>query len=160
MAEEFREEKTEDLLSTPTTPLDRPVREKNPVKTFDPSTIRDSPREFIIEQGKGTQLKNIPSVAYKLSKLTRGDEMLAIIHNLLYGRRGKAHHFKRNVLQVSGFVWGEEEENKLKGKLKLKDKLEKMKKNDLWRVCDVIERPDMRARTNPDILWLRWSHYR
>ncbi|GLJ46026.1 hypothetical protein SUGI_0969600 [Cryptomeria japonica] len=48
MAEEFREEKTEDLLSTLTTPLDRPVREKNLVKTFDLSTIRDSPREFII----------------------------------------------------------------------------------------------------------------
>ncbi|GLJ55188.1 hypothetical protein SUGI_1184270 [Cryptomeria japonica] len=97
MAEEFREEKTEDLLSTPTTPLDRPMREKKPVKTFDPSTIRNSSREFIIEQGKGTQLKNIPNVAYKLSKLTRSDEM-PIIHNLLYGRRGKAYHFKRDVL--------------------------------------------------------------
>ncbi|GLJ20560.1 hypothetical protein SUGI_0374090 [Cryptomeria japonica] len=68
MAKEFREEKPEDLLSKPTTPLDRPVREKNPAKTFDPSTIRDSPREFIVEQGKGTQLKNIPNVAYKEMK--------------------------------------------------------------------------------------------
>ncbi|GLJ07578.1 hypothetical protein SUGI_0069970 [Cryptomeria japonica] len=62
----------------PTTPLDRPVREKKPVKTFDPSTIRDSSREFIIEQGKGTQLKNTPNVAYKLSKLTRGVEMTSL----------------------------------------------------------------------------------
>ncbi|GLJ39282.1 hypothetical protein SUGI_0801630 [Cryptomeria japonica] len=112
MAEEFREEKTEDLLSKPTTPLDRPVREKKPAKTFDPSTIRDSPREFIIstirdsprefiiEQGKGTQLKNISNVAYKF---TRGNEMLEIIHDLLYGRRGNAYHFKRDVLQFSEF---------------------------------------------------------
>ncbi|GLJ55592.1 hypothetical protein SUGI_1193970 [Cryptomeria japonica] len=108
----------------PTTLLDQPLREKNTVKTFDPSTIRNSPREFFIEQGKCTQLKNIPN-------LTRGDEMLAIIHNLLYGRRKKAYHFKRNVLQVSWLVWGEEEEYKLR--------LQKMKKDDLWRVCDVIE---------------------
>ncbi|GLJ07796.1 hypothetical protein SUGI_0074240 [Cryptomeria japonica] len=79
MAEEFREEKTEDLLSTPAHySAGSACERKEACKNFDPSTIRDSSREFIIEQGKGRQLKNTPNVAYKLSKLTRGVEMTSL----------------------------------------------------------------------------------
>ncbi|GLJ07477.1 hypothetical protein SUGI_0067950 [Cryptomeria japonica] len=81
MAEEFREEKPEDLLSTPTTPLDRPVREKNPVKTFDPSSLNRAKAHSLI--------------TFQMWHINCPSSPEEIMHNLLYGRRrGKFCRFQ------------------------------------------------------------------
>ncbi|KAF6167521.1 hypothetical protein GIB67_031722 [Kingdonia uniflora] len=51
-------------------------------------------------------------VAYKLSrKKARIDETFKMLHLILFGRRGKAFQIKNNLLQFSGFVWHENEED-------------------------------------------------
>jgi len=55
---------------------------------------------------------------------------------LLYGNRGKAIHMKHNILEFSGFEWGENEE-KLKGNLN--EKLHKYNKETLFNICDLLD---------------------
>jgi len=121
-------------LSTPT--LDRPSRERKTIERFVASNEKESVKEFTIEKGRGTQLKDIPNVVYKLSKRSRADESVRLLHAVLYGKRGKAFHLKNNILQFSGYVWGENEE-KLKGKVK--EKLEKYNKENLLNLCDLLD---------------------
>ncbi|MFS7922225.1 hypothetical protein Hanom_Chr03g00246451 [Helianthus anomalus] len=51
------------------------------------------------------------SVAYKLSKRKANDDTLKLLHTILFGRRGKALQIKSNILQFSGFVWPDNEED-------------------------------------------------
>lgn len=121
-------------LSTPT--LDRPSRERKTIERFVASNEKENVKEFTIEKGRGTLLKDIPNVVYKLSKRSRADENVRLLHVVLYGKRGKAFHLKNNILQFSGYVWGDNEE-KLKGKVK--EKLEKYNKENLLNLCDLLD---------------------
>jgi len=121
-------------LSTPT--LDRPSRERKTIERFVASNEKENVKEFTIEKGRGTLLKDIPNVVYKLSKRSRADENVRLLHAVLYGKRGKAFHLKNNILQFSGYVWGDNEE-KLKGKVK--EKLEKYNKENLLNLCDLLD---------------------
>lgn len=121
-------------LSTPT--LDRPSRERKTIERFVASNEKEIVKEFTIEKGRGTPLKDIPNVVYKLSKRSRADDVVKLLHVVLYGKRGKAFQQKKNILQFSGFVWGENEE-KLKGKVK--EKLEKYHKEPLLNLCDLLD---------------------
>ncbi|KAF6176823.1 hypothetical protein GIB67_026510 [Kingdonia uniflora] len=63
--------------------------------------------------GRGTTLKDIPNVTYKLSrKKARIYETFKMHHLILFGRRGKAFHIKNNLLQFSGFVLHENEKRR------------------------------------------------
>lgn len=121
-------------LSTPT--LDRPSRERKTIERFVASNEKENVKEFTIEKGRGTLLKDIPNVVYKLSKRSRADENVRLLHAVLYGKRGKAFQLKNNILQFSGYVWGDNEE-KLKGKVK--EKLEKYNKENLLNLCDLLD---------------------
>ncbi|KAK1306070.1 hypothetical protein QJS10_CPA10g01800 [Acorus calamus] len=123
-------------MSTPL-PLDRPVRERKSVQRLVASVEVTPVKEFLIEKGHGTPLKDIPNVAYKLSK-RKSDDIAEMLHMILFGRKGKALHRKQNISQFSGFVWHENEE---KQRSKVKEKLDKLFKDKLLEFCDVLDIP-------------------
>ncbi|XP_057480907.1 DEK domain-containing chromatin-associated protein 1-like isoform X2 [Actinidia eriantha] len=125
-------------MSEPVTPSERPTRERKTVERYSaPSTGRSASKGFSIEKGQGTQLKDIPNVAFKLSK-KKPDDNLQILHTLLYGKRAKPHSLKRNIGQFSGYVWIENEE---KQRAKMREKLDKCVKEKLLDFCDVLNIP-------------------
>ncbi|KAG8502844.1 hypothetical protein CXB51_000687 [Gossypium anomalum] len=95
------------------TPLrDRPVREHKSVERLVASIDKDASREFQIKKGRGTVLKAIPNVTFKLSGRTPDDTLR--LHTIPFGRRGKAVQVKSNISRFSGFVWLENEVRGLK----------------------------------------------
>lgn len=131
--------KKESSAKEPTTPqIERPARERKLVERYsEPSVARSSGKTFSIEKGSGTQLKEIPNVAFKLSK-RKPDENLQTLHSILFGRKTKAYNLKRNIGQFSGFVWTENEE---KQRAKVKERLDKCVKEKLLDFCDVLNIP-------------------
>ncbi|BBN18046.1 protein DEK [Marchantia polymorpha subsp. ruderalis] len=122
----------------PVTPLserDRPARERKSIERF-VASVDKGKKELVIKQGTGTPLMDIPNVAYKLGKRAKGDEILNMLHSLLYNKRGKANALKYNIYRFSGFVWGENEE---KEKNKVKEKLERYTKEGLGQLIDVLD---------------------
>uniref|UniRef100_A0A7N0RC44 DEK-C domain-containing protein n=1 Tax=Kalanchoe fedtschenkoi TaxID=63787 RepID=A0A7N0RC44_KALFE len=115
----------------------RPVRERKSVERLVASIEKDIIREIFVEKGAGVALKDIPNVAYKLSK-KRNDETIKQLHTILFGRRGKAIQMKNHVSQFSGFVWHDNEE---KNRMKVKEKFDKFVKEKLLEFCDVLDIP-------------------
>lgn len=124
----------------PVTPAsERPTRERKTVERFSVPSPAKSGRSsaskgFTIEKGRGTQLKDIPNVAFKLSK-RKADDNLHMLHTLLFGKKGKAHNLKRNIGQFSGYVWTENED---KQRTKIKERIDKFVKEKLLYFCDVL----------------------
>uniref|UniRef100_A0A7N0U1X6 DEK-C domain-containing protein n=1 Tax=Kalanchoe fedtschenkoi TaxID=63787 RepID=A0A7N0U1X6_KALFE len=115
----------------------RPVRERKSVERLVAVIERDPSKDFHIEKGIGTALRDIPNVAYKLSR-KKSDDTLKLLHSILFSRRGKAADIKHNISRFSGFVWHGNEE---KQKLKIKEKLEKCFKEKLFEFCDILNIP-------------------
>ncbi|KAL8147666.1 hypothetical protein AgCh_005112 [Apium graveolens] len=135
-------EKKKEEPKTPVAPAsDRPVRERKSVERLVATIEKDSGKEFHIEKGRGTALKDIPNVAYKLSR-KKNEETYKLLHTILFGRRGKAAQVKSNISQFSGFVWHDNEE---KQKNKIKEKLDKCVKEKLLEFCDVLDLPISKA---------------
>ncbi|CAF2245600.1 unnamed protein product [Brassica napus] len=159
----------------PKTPFsDRPVRERKSVERLVAVIDTDSSKEFRIEkvcqyfpklsrtslldvliiifwilQGPGAYLKDIPSVAYKVTR-KKSDETLKLLHTILFGgRRGKAPQVKTNILSFSGFVWHGNEE---KAKEKIKEKFEKCIKDKLVEFCEMLDIHVTKATTKEDIV--------
>ncbi|MQM13790.1 hypothetical protein Taro_046713 [Colocasia esculenta] len=86
-------------------------------------------------------------VAYKLSKKRPTD--IKSLHQLLFGRKGKAINFKSHIFQFSGFVWHENED---KQRAKVKEKLDKCVKDKLLDLCDVFDIPVSRATSRKEDL--------
>ncbi|XP_074303473.1 lysine-specific demethylase JMJ27-like isoform X2 [Silene latifolia] len=120
---------------TPT--FDRPVLEGKSVERLVGTIEKDASKEYHIEKGQGTPLKEIPNVAYKLSR-KKNYEIFKMLHMILYGRRGKARQVKHNISRFSGFVWHGNEE---KQRLKVKEKFDKLVKEKLMEICDVLDIP-------------------
>jgi len=95
--------------------LGRGKREK---KVVDRLIVKEKQKEeFKILPGKGKRLAEIPNINYHMSKITRSDDALKEIHRMLYGRGGKQHTIKANILEFSGVAGGAEEEKKCQGRL-------------------------------------------
>ncbi|KAE9602696.1 hypothetical protein Lalb_Chr12g0202321 [Lupinus albus] len=144
--EEERESKKLEKENSPSTPLSgsekRPVRERKSVDRYTVSSPSKFPRysatkPLSVEQGNGTQLKDISNVAFKLSK-RKPDDSLRTLHNILFGKKAKAHDLKKNIGLFSGFVWAENEE---KQRAKIKEKIEKCVKDKLVDFCDILNIP-------------------
>lgn len=121
----------------PTTPLiDRPARDRKSIERFAASIEKEKVKEFKIEKGAGTALKDIPNIVFKLSKRKAQDEIVQLLHKVLYGKRIKAHLAKTNILQFSGYVWSVNEE---KEKTKVKERLEKCVKESLLHLSDLLD---------------------
>ncbi|KAK7318300.1 hypothetical protein RJT34_02999 [Clitoria ternatea] len=127
----------------PATPASgRPTRERKTVERYTVSSPSKFPRynstkSLSIEKGNGTQLKDIPNVAFKLSK-RKTDENLRTLHNILFGKKAKAYNIKRNIGLFSGYVWTENEE---KQRAKIKERIDKCVKEKLVDFCDVLNIP-------------------
>ncbi|THU51875.1 hypothetical protein C4D60_Mb06t35670 [Musa balbisiana] len=86
-------------------------------------------------------------MAYKLARKKPAD--IKLIHQTLFGRRGKAVNFKTHILQFSGFVWHESDE---KQRAKMKEKLDKYVKDTLLDLCDLFDLPVSKANTRKEDL--------
>ncbi|KAG6385639.1 hypothetical protein SASPL_154475 [Salvia splendens] len=117
--------------------LERPVRERKSVERLVATIEKDASKDFRIEKGRGTALKDIPNVAYKLSR-KKTEETFKMLHTILFGRRGKAAQVKHNISRFSGFVWHDNEEKQMN---KVKEKLDKSVKEKLIEFCDVLDIP-------------------
>uniref|UniRef100_A0A162ADV4 DEK-C domain-containing protein n=1 Tax=Daucus carota subsp. sativus TaxID=79200 RepID=A0A162ADV4_DAUCS len=122
-------EKKKEEPKTPVTPAlasDRPVRERKSVERLVATVEKDSGKDFRVEKGPGTALKDIPNVAYKLSR-KKSEETFKLLHSILFGRRGKD-----------------------KQKLKIKEKLDKCVKEKLLEFCDLFDLPLTRATSKKE----------
>ncbi|XP_010503511.1 PREDICTED: protein DEK [Camelina sativa] len=141
---------------SPVTPLsERPTRERKRTERYisnsdtTPPSRSSGNKPVSIEQGRGTRLKEIPNVAYKLSK-RKPDDNLFLLHTILYGKKGKAQTLKKNIGQFSGFVWSEQEEEKQRARTK--EKLDKCIKEKLIDLCDVLDIPNNKSNVKKDEL--------
>ncbi|CAD5167120.1 unnamed protein product [Musa acuminata subsp. malaccensis] len=139
--------KSKDFFSPGTSSIERPVRERKTVERLVEVIEKESSREFQVEKGRGTPLKDIPNVAHKLAKKKPSD--IKLIHQTLFGRRGKAVNFKNHILQFSGFVWHESDE---KQRAKMKERLDKYVKDTLLDLCDLFDLPASKANTKKEDL--------
>ncbi|XP_047084367.1 DEK domain-containing chromatin-associated protein 2-like [Lolium rigidum] len=115
---------------------DRPHHERKIVERLVEVIDKEPNRNFVVEKGRGTPLKDIPSVAQRLSKKKSTD--LKFLHNVLFGSKGKTVDFKGHILQFSGFVWHESDE---KQRAKAKKKLDRCMKDMLVELCSVLAIP-------------------
>ncbi|XP_011083610.1 uncharacterized protein LOC105166081 [Sesamum indicum] len=123
----------------PRTPvIERPRRERKKVEvaTVGVTARRSTNKPFAIEKGQGMQLKDIPNVAFKLSK-RKADENLQLLHTILFGKKAKVHTLKKSIGLFSGFVWIENEQDKKRAKVK--EKIDKCVKEKLLDFCDVLD---------------------
>ncbi|KAL3001603.1 hypothetical protein AAZX31_08G010500 [Glycine max] len=121
---------------------ERPTRERKTVERYTVSSPDKFPRSssikaLSIEKGSGTQLMDIPNVAFTLSK-RKADDNLRALHSILFGKKAKAHHLKRNIGLFSGYVWTENEE---KQRAKIREKIDKCVKEKLVDFCNVLNIP-------------------
>ncbi|XP_042463233.1 titin homolog isoform X1 [Zingiber officinale] len=146
--------KAKELLSSPiTSSVERPVRERKTVERLVEVIEKERSREFQVEKGRGTPLKDIPSVAHKLARKKPAD--IKLIHQTLFGRRGKAVNFKNHILEFSGFVWHESDLNlylQEKQRAKMKEKLDKYVKDTLLDLCDLFDLPASKANSRKEEL--------
>lgn len=63
-------------------------------------------------EGKGTKLRDIPNVAFKMSKISGRDELMESLHNIIYRRKGIATTRKKAILDFNGFAFSAESEEK------------------------------------------------
>ncbi|RAL41699.1 hypothetical protein DM860_008881 [Cuscuta australis] len=139
--------------STPVTPSSsslRPTRERKSVDRF--YAVSSAAKPLSIQKGPGMQLRDIPNVAYKLSK-RKPDENLQILHNILYGKKAKARNLKKNIGQFSGYAWAEDELEKQRGRLR--DKFDKCVKEKLLDFCDLLNVPAYKSSTKKEELTLK-----
>jgi len=129
------------LLNTPSPyGTNRPQRERKTVERLVEVIDKEPNKNFVVEKGQGTPLKDIPSVAHRISRKKPSD--LKFLHSILFGRKGKAVDFKGHILQFSGFVWHESDE---KQRAKAKEKLDKCVKDTLLDLCWTLGIPTPKA---------------
>ncbi|KAL6894655.1 hypothetical protein ACP4OV_008753 [Aristida adscensionis] len=132
-----RSREAKSLLSTPSPyGTDRPQRERKTVERLVEVIEKEPNSNFVVEKGRGTPLKDIPSVAHRISRKKPTD--LKFLHSILFGKKGKTADFKGHILQFSGFVWHESDE---KMRAKAKEKLDKCVKDILLDLCWLLAIP-------------------
>ncbi|GAB2289370.1 hypothetical protein Dimus_023677 [Dionaea muscipula] len=133
------------------TPSERPTRERKLVERFSvssPVARSSATKPLAIVKGSGTALKEIPNVAFKLSK-RKADDNLQLFHTILFGKKAKVHNLKKDIGRFSGFVWIENED---KQRAKVKEKLDKCVKEKLVDFCDLLNIPINRAILKKEVL--------
>nr|XP_034574208.1 uncharacterized protein DDB_G0290685-like isoform X2 [Setaria viridis] len=135
-----------DLLNTPSPySLDRPARTRKTVERLVEVIEKEPSGSLFVEKGRGTPLKNIPGVAYRIARKKQTD--LKFLHQILFGRFGKAADFKSHILEFSGFVWHESDE---KHRAKAKEKLDKCSKETLFDLCKLFAIPVSRVNSKKE----------
>jgi hypothetical protein len=84
------------------------VRASSRVQTAINRLILQAPAESKVElppcPGKGTKLRDIPNILYKMSKITGKDERMEVLHSLLFRRKGTAQSRKKDILDFRGLA--------------------------------------------------------
>ncbi|GMH31495.1 hypothetical protein Nepgr_033338 [Nepenthes gracilis] len=146
-SKKYEEKESEDKKEK----IDRPIRERKTVERYSlPSPVSRSSasKPLAIVKGSGTPLKDIPNVAFKLSK-RKPDDNLQLLHTILFGKKAKAYNLKRDIGKFSGFAWIDNEE---KQRAKLREKLDKCVKEKLLDLCDVLNIPINKANVKKEDL--------
>lgn len=107
---------------------DKPLVQKSSKESGVPGDVKRSRRErksvehFKVEapksvtqvtmDGEGMKLRNIPNVAFKMSKITGKDELLEGLHNVIFRRKGQATTRKKAILEFNGLSFPEEEKER------------------------------------------------
>ena len=89
------------------------------------------------KQGKGVKLREIENVKFALDKVKRDDDILVLLHRLLYKTPGKEQSRKRDVLDFSGFVY----EDETKDREKKVVFLEKVFQKPRLQIMDIFDLP-------------------
>lgn len=103
VTKEVKEVKDETVLEQSDTKRER----KSPVR-FSIAVTKAAPREFVVPEGKGTPLGQIPSIAADLSKKKIDDPLLMTLHNIAFGKAAKRVHLKTNLRQFRGVVYDDQ----------------------------------------------------
>lgn len=125
--------------SSPPAPAGTSTREKRvrkSVDSFDPSSNLATKTEFVIPNGSGEKLSDMPRVVANLKDITWSDPHLKMLHQIVFGR-GQKKEFKSHLLQFNGLVFpsGKEEEEREK----LLQKMYKLVLGDLKEVMDLCD---------------------
>mmetsp|Transcript_9298 Transcript_9298/g.27947 ORF Transcript_9298/g.27947 Transcript_9298/m.27947 type:complete len:475 (+) Transcript_9298:188-1612(+) len=113
-------------------------RERKQVEAFKPAEAKEVAK-FTVQQGKGTKLRDIPNVHFLMDKIKGSDEVMEVLHTVMFKRKGQDKARKRNVLDFSGFTW--DTDSKEAERSKATAKLDKLKIDMLHRLLDVFELP-------------------
>ena len=98
---------TEDKVGDAVETEGRQRRERKSVERLTLETTKSSPQDKM-QEGKGTMLRDIPNISYKLSKITGRSEVVEALHMLMYRRKGTAQSRKREVLDFRGLSFSDE----------------------------------------------------
>lgn len=85
----------------------RPKRERKTVAHFNVSAPEIAKSEPVM-LGKGTKLRDIPNVNFKMSKISGRDELMEGLHNLIFRRKGQAMTRKKAILDFNGYSFAED----------------------------------------------------
>eukprot|EP00271_Cylindrocystis_brebissonii_P004883 TRINITY_DN16804_c0_g1_i1.p1 TRINITY_DN16804_c0_g1~~TRINITY_DN16804_c0_g1_i1.p1 ORF type:complete len:602 (+),score=188.52 TRINITY_DN16804_c0_g1_i1:236-2041(+) len=118
----------------------RPQRQRKSLERFAVEDTRDKAADEDIKPGKGVPLKDIPSIAANIAKVTRNDEIVGSLYTILFGKRGKALVFKKSILEFSGFPW-KPADNEAKERAKVRERLERYTREGLQQMLDLLDLP-------------------
>ncbi|KAL6006488.1 hypothetical protein ACLOJK_037442 [Asimina triloba] len=76
------------VAAEPATPVERPARDRKRVERYSAPAEKSlsAGKSLEIKKGRGTQLKDIPNVAFKFSK-RKTDDTLLTLHAILFGKK-------------------------------------------------------------------------
>jgi len=115
----------------------KPERKKKEVDRFDLevlSLVPKATRETVFEDGTGDTLRDVNALAKNVRAHDGDDAIIKKLHQLLYGRPGKAHETKKNILRFSGLP----AKSKKEGKEKFHSKLTTWRQNDIRAVAKMF----------------------
>ena len=119
--------------ATATTTSTAPAkRERKKVEVFAP--VVEEKKEVDIKRGRGTKLADIPNVAFKLSKISRKEDILKFLYRILYKGVPKQQTVKARIGEFSGWVFEADGEREMKV-----DLLTRAYKDTLHELLDLFE---------------------
>jgi len=116
------------------------ARERKTVERLQLPDSRPVAERAEVKEGTGTKLSEIPNIAFHMSKISGKDDFMAALHRLLFRKPGKGTTRKKAIMEFSGFVYENEEEE-------LQKDVDKLKKWVLADIHKLMELLDMQRGT-------------
>lgn len=113
-------------------------RKRKQVEIYKPTEAKEQ-IQFSVKPGKGTKLRDIPNVYYVMNKIRSKDDLIELLHNVMFKRKGKEKGRKQNVLNFSGFSW--DADQAVSERAQVIAKLDKAKVAMLHRAMDAFQIP-------------------
>ena len=121
-----------------------PERNKIQTRRFSFSTVDVASKPIVVERGEGEKLKNLEYVATEINRRSGRDQVLSILHRVLFGHLPVSGTLcKETLLKFSGIPVPEESDTK-EGRRKIvkkyRSRIEDMRMSilrDMCRVCNI-----------------------